>query len=135
MMEIRSMSEDELRAYLPWLNETRREEKEIEFTIPTVHPGKVSDKEIHEKMCTEIHHMFTEKNKRYGNSFSEQFSEFGILSLIIRLNDKLNRLKTLTKNPEIGATVDESIEDTLKDLANYAIMGLVELHKKERGVK
>ena len=96
--------------------------------------GKASDKEIHEKMCTEIHHMFTEKNKRYGNSFSEQFEEFGILSLIIRLNDKMNRLKTLTKDPSIGV-LDESIEDSLKDLANYAIMGLVELHKKERGVK
>ena len=43
----------------------------------------------------------------------------------IRLEDKLNRLKALTRagNQQVN---DESIDDTLMDLANYAIMTLVE---------
>ena len=43
----------------------------------------------------------------------------------IRLEDKLQRVKNLVRNG--GAAVnDESIDDTLLDLANYAIMTLIE---------
>ena len=47
----------------------------------------------------------------------------------IRLEDKLNRLKSL--NFSKSAKVNESIEDTLMDLANYAIMTLIELEGEE----
>jgi hypothetical protein len=90
---------------------------------------KMSDRELHAEICSEIHSTFIEKNERYGNSFSEQFSEFGMQSVIIRLSDKLNRLKTLTKNSDMD-TLDESIYDTLKDLSNYCIMTMVELEKE-----
>lgn len=51
----------------------------------------------------------------------------------IRLDDKLNRLKSLAKNP--AQVRDESIRDTLLDLANYAIMTVIEmeLEKGENG--
>ena len=42
----------------------------------------------------------------------------------IRLSDKLNRFKTLTRNPDISEG-DESIRDTLMDLANYALMTIL----------
>lgn len=90
---------------------------------------EASDAEIHADICHSLHELFKKKNERYGNSFSEQFEEFGMLSLIIRLTDKLNRLKTLY-NSDLDH-LDESIADTLADLANYAIMGLVELQKKK----
>ena len=47
----------------------------------------------------------------------------------IRLEDKLNRLKSLTVNNKAQQVNDESIEDTLLDLANYAIMAVMELKK------
>ena len=47
----------------------------------------------------------------------------------VRLQDKLNRLKTLIRNE--ARVKDESIEDTLLDLANYAIMEVVERRYKE----
>ena len=76
----------------------------------------------------ELVELYAEKNRRYGNSFSNQFKEFGIICSAIRLNDKMERLKSLVKNPQDCG--DEPIEDTLKDMANYAIMTLIELKRK-----
>jgi hypothetical protein len=47
----------------------------------------------------------------------------------IRLSDKLNRFKTLTKTNS-QEVKDESIRDTLVDLANYAIMTIMEMDRK-----
>ena len=44
----------------------------------------------------------------------------------IRLSDKLSRFKTLSKNP-VQQVQDESMRDTLLDLANYAIMTVMEM--------
>ena len=62
------------------------------------------------------------KNADYGDSFERQFNEYGLTSVCIRLEDKLNRLKNLVKNP---AAVDETLKDTLDDLAGYAVLGSV----------
>jgi hypothetical protein len=63
------------------------------------------------------------KNLDYGNSFSKLYEKFGLQSSVIRLWDKLNRLETLLEKEK---EVDESIDDTLKDMANYCIMTLIE---------
>lgn len=47
----------------------------------------------------------------------------------IRLEDKLNRLKTLAKSEQMVA--DETIVDTLNDFANYAVMGRMELERSQ----
>ena len=44
----------------------------------------------------------------------------------LRVEDKLNRLKELVKGSQQMVN-DESIEDTLMDLANYSIMALIEM--------
>lgn len=87
----------------------------------------VSNATLHNNILDEIHDTYIRKNKDYGDSFSEQFKEHGLLSLIIRLDDKFRRLKQLSKNE--ANVRDESIEDTLLDAANYAIMGVMELRK------
>ncbi len=72
------------------------------------------------------------KNHDYGDAFHQSYEEFGLVSPVIRLTDKLNRLKSLCHNAEKGAMVkDESIQDTLLDLANYAVMTLAEMEKEE----
>jgi hypothetical protein len=65
------------------------------------------------------------KNSDYGSSFSKTRKEFGNAAILIRLTDKLERLKTLMSGNE-QQVKDESINDTLLDLANYAVMELVE---------
>lgn len=79
----------------------------------------------HKAICDRLHDIYVAKNSDYGNSFVEVRNEFSE-SVLIRLSDKLNRLKALMKDPEKRKVNDESIDDTLMDLANYAILELVE---------
>lgn len=74
-------------------------------------------------------HLYIEKNRRYGDSFTKQYKDFGNISACIRLNDKIERLKNLVKVPEDCG--DEPIEDTLIDIVNYAIMTLMEIEKSK----
>ena len=81
--------------------------------------------EIHQRICNSLNDLYRRKNADYGDSFGKQFEEYGIVSSAIRLEDKFNRFKNLIKNQ--AQVKDETIEDTLLDLANYAIMTVVEL--------
>jgi Nucleotide modification associated domain 1 len=89
---------------------------------------KKSDTALHKIILDEIHDTYKRKNADYGNSFAEQYAEYGLLSAVIRLDDKMRRLKQLLKNE--AKVKDESIRDTLMDLANYSIMTIMELDKK-----
>jgi len=73
--------------------------------------------------------ILTRKESFYGSSFSKTFNEYGLLSLIIRLNDKLNRLKSLYSYGI--APNDNSVVDTLVDMSGYCILGLREIEKNE----
>jgi Nucleotide modification associated domain 1 len=84
--------------------------------------------QLHKQIIDEMHDTYLRKNADYGNSFEEQFSEYGMLSVLIRLDDKMRRLKQLHKSE--AQVKDESKRDTLMDLANYAIMSVMELDKK-----
>lgn len=63
------------------------------------------------------------KNKDYGNSFDKTLDKYGLIALAIRLDDKLSRLTSLTKG-ETQHVKDESLKDTLQDIAGYAILGV-----------
>lgn len=79
-----------------------------------------------------LYKTFCEKNEDYGNSFEEVRNEFkaDFPVVLVRVKDKYNRAKTLLlkeknalqNNIILDTRVDESIEDTLLDLANYCIM-------------
>lgn len=66
------------------------------------------------------------KNRDYGDSFHQTFVEEGMAMPRIRLGDKFGRFKTLTQS-NVRHVKDESIRDTLLDLANYALMTVVEM--------
>ena len=71
------------------------------------------------------------KNHDYGNSFSKSIEEYGNVVMCIRIGDKLNRLKTLVRRQEQQVS-DESVTDTLMDLAGYAILSLVEIKMEDK---
>ena len=73
------------------------------------------------------------KNQAYGDSFTKSLDEDGLLVLKIRLGDKFNRISELIKNGKFKEN-DESLEDTLLDMAGYSILGLkyLEEHKNEK---
>lgn len=72
------------------------------------------------------------KNIAYGDSFTKSVDEDGLLVLKIRLGDKFNRISELIKNRKLKEN-DESLEDTLLDMAGYSILGLkyLEEHSNE----
>lgn len=84
----------------------------------------------HKKVCYMLNEIYEQKNRAYGNSFGDTYKDLGIISAVTRINDKFNRLKTLAKNNEINQG-DESIADTLLDMANYCIMTYMELQNEE----
>lgn len=82
----------------------------------------------HEAICKKLHTIYVNKNHDYGDSFGLSFKEWGITAAMVRLSDKWNRLKTLTKMPESAMKIkDESIKDTILDMCNYLIMTYIEL--------
>ena len=81
---------------------------------------------MHREICEEINDLYARKNHDYGDSFHQTFVEEGMAMARIRLGDKFNRFKTLSRRGEQKVS-DESIRDTLIDLANYAIMTVLEM--------
>lgn len=73
--------------------------------------------------------LYAKKNEDYGDSFGKTFEELGIISAVTRMSDKMNRIKSLAIK---GSNNFESIEDTLRDLASYSIMTLVEIDRLKK---
>lgn len=80
----------------------------------------------YKQILIDLDTIHTAKQRAYGDSFSETLAEFGLVAAVTRITDKTNRLKTLCKLDK-DAMGDESVRDTLLDLANYAIMTLAEM--------
>jgi hypothetical protein len=69
--------------------------------------------------------LFVKKNIDYGDSFAK----YGIIGVLMRIEDKIQRAMTITNNG-VNLVNDEGIQDTLLDLHNYAAMALMLLDKK-----
>lgn len=88
---------------------------------------------LFQELTSKMSETYISKNHDYGNSFSETFSEFGLVAAATRMSDKMSRIKSYAKKSHDEMMVKtESLEDTLLDLANYAIMTIVELKAVEQ---
>lgn len=98
-------------------------------TLPiasTITPDEIRFGQITSKMKD----MFRRKNHDYGNSFHDTWVEFGdkgIITALTQISHKYHRLVNLGKGTE--PLVDESLDDTLLDMANYCILTMMELEK------
>ena len=72
----------------------------------------------------EMNALYERKNHDYGNSFSETFRKLGIISATTRMLDKMNRIVSLVTKDQQKVN-DESLRDTLIDIANYAVMTIM----------
>ena len=81
-----------------------------------------------------LRNLYDAKNLDYGDSFGQSFRKWGLPMACIRLGDKLNRLESFAQKRDMHV-IDESVEDTLRDLANYSIMTLIELEMAKKGEK
>ena len=88
-----------------------------------------------EKMFSEITgqmlETYLQKNADYGNSFEESLDEDGPIAFKVRAGDKWHRIKQLMKKDQEAQVKDETLEDTIMDLANYCIMFLIWKEKEK----
>lgn len=85
--------------------------------------------ELHRKFLDEIHELYKTKNADYGDSVHQTYMKYGIVSYLVRVEDKINRVMSLTKSHE-QQVLDEKLKDTLLDAANYLILAAIELENK-----
>lgn len=83
--------------------------------------------ELFKQITAKMAETYEKKNADYGNSFEETLNKWGTNIALARMDDKLNRVNTLLN--KTAQVKDESVEDTLMDLATYAIMTLMFLKK------
>lgn len=79
--------------------------------------NRVEHMEIIQKEAMEL---FKKKNTDYGDAFAK----FGVIGVLMRIEDKIQRALSIQKN-NITLVEDEKIKDTLLDLHNYAAMALM----------
>lgn len=82
------------------------------------------------KLTKQMLETFKKKNADYGDSTSQTFKEFGLTSYAIRLNDKLNRVKSFCKNGKLEVK-DESCIDTLMDMASYCLLAVIDIKNQK----
>ena len=87
----------------------------------------------HQEICDYIHmDLYLPKNAAYGDSFHKLYSDLGIISAVTQISHKYNRLVNLAKDKNADTlTADESITDTLLDLANYCILTAMEIEREQ----
>ena len=85
----------------------------------------------HEDICNYLHDLYIRKNRDYGSSVTDTFNKYGLVSFLVRIEDKLNRVRTLNEKGRAKVT-DESLMDTLYDLANYTMLAIIELKEANK---
>lgn len=83
----------------------------------------------HQELLNTMHELYVTKNHDYGDSVHNTYLKYGLTSFLVRLEDKLNRARTISQKERL--VKDEKIKDTLLDLANYAILAILELESEE----
>lgn len=78
------------------------------------------------KILENLYDLTVAKNTDYGNSFMKGIEEFGLLTSIIRIGDKINRINKLTTSNNL--VKNETILDTYQDLLNYSLLTILFLN-------
>ena len=78
---------------------------------------------LHEHMCEDARNLMKSKNVDYATETDifRNFRMFGELGILVRMSDKLARLRSILENGRVAVS-DESIQDTLSDLINYSVI-------------
>ena len=123
--------EPEQKKHISWNDEIQKDYfynsdgisfKMLDVPTPPPMPNRVEQmKKIHDETLE----VFRKKNTDYGDSFAT----YGIIGILIRIEDKMRRAISISKNG-VNLVKDEGIRDTLLDLHNYAAMGLMLLDEK-----
>lgn len=74
-------------------------------------------------MCRDAKALMQMKNQDYGANHDpfRNFREFGLFGILVRLSDKMARIRTFLERGELSVK-DESVTDTIRDGINYLIL-------------
>ena len=98
---------------------------------PVAHRGKrsvVNFEDAVDKIYAELAALLLSKHKDYGPKNIADAPGGALNGLRVRMHDKLARINNLVDTGEVPQY--ESLEDSFKDMANYAIIGLLVLRKQ-----
>lgn len=76
----------------------------------------------YEEVMQKLHDVYVRKNSDYGDSFSKSLNKYGEVAAMVRIEDKKNRLDSLFGKENDRMVLNESLDDTIEDIANYFIM-------------
>jgi len=77
-----------------------------------------------EEVYNELSDILASKQLDYGPGNINNAPGGAINGILVRMNDKMERLKNLTYHSE-GEPQNESIDDSLIDIANYAVIAMM----------
>ena len=86
--------------------------------------------ELFKELAKQMSDTFAKKRADYGQTTTETYDKFGPVSMLTRMHDKMGRLDNLLLTGNLNCQ-DEKVEDTLLDLANYALITIIERRKRE----
>lgn len=81
-------------------------------------------------LTEEMRNTFIKKNRDYGSSFSDTIDKFGVKVAVARIHDKYMRVENLVLGQEM--MVQESMRDTLMDMANYCLLTVMALDREKK---
>lgn len=118
------ISEDELQEFLEVLIQVSGAPEQEEVS------REIDKKKEYQDVVTELYHLYVEKNEEYGDSVGHMYDKSGLTPLLYQIQHKLSRAITVAEKDNIKF---ESLEDTLRDLACYAVISYMEykLHNRE----
>lgn len=90
----------------------------------------MANAELFKKITEKMYEVYKAKNADYGDSFNITRNEYPN-AILIRLQDKFLRLKQLYRNNFKANVQNESVKDTLMDMANYCILELIAITEQE----
>lgn len=81
------------------------------------------------QITEEMQELCKRKNSDYGSSVNDTYKRYGLVSYLVRMEDKINRVRNLVLNKD-QKVEDEKIRDTLMDLANYSILAIIDMENE-----
>ena len=84
------------------------------------------------EVATEQIDTFEKKNADYGDAAESLYREHGMTYFIIMLKQKLLRIESLCKQQSVNF---ESLEDSFRDMSNYALMAAMRCPDKKEPVQ
>lgn len=136
-MTINQMFPDRLNAPVSVPNIVDRFDFECADNLHKSVSPEIAEKiKIHTDLCNQLQTLYATKNADYGDSMHPLYKEYGLTAFLVLFGIKIQRIKNLKDKDNRHY---ESIEDSLLDLANYALIAVTELraenNKKQSDLK